>query len=87
MTTVVKLEGPLETFVEEAVHDGRFGSADEAVLAAVRLLKEQEDRYARMDALVAADLDNLLAQPSYPLEEVMAGLKERLRVKLSGENA
>jgi antitoxin ParD1/3/4 len=71
-TTAVKLDPATAAFVDARVAAGDYASADEAVAAAVRLLKESQDEIEEIRALlvegeesgqpVEIDIDEFLAR-------------------------
>ena len=61
------LPADLEEFVQAKVRSGRFSSSDEAITAAVRLLREQEEAEA------ARVLEDMRAGRTQPLAEALAG--------------
>jgi antitoxin ParD1/3/4 len=54
MASSVNLGAQLETFITEAVKNGRYGSRSEVLREGVRLVQEREARWARYEADVAA---------------------------------
>ena len=72
--------GPqLEAFVASLVEQGRFGSTDEVLREAVRLVQERETRMAALDAaLERARLDEEAGR-LVPAEVVFDRLKRKYR--------
>ena len=72
--------GPqLEAFVASLVEQGRFGSTDEVLREAVRLVQERETRMAALDAaLERARLDEEAGR-LVPAEVVFDQLKRKYR--------
>lgn len=71
-----------EKFIEEAVQDGRYGSASEVVREGLRLVEERE---AKLSALRETIQKSIKAGGSYTDEEVEAFLDEEFE-KLQKES-
>ena len=56
MASSVNLGEKLETFIAEAVKDGRYGSRSEILREGVRLVQEREKRLATLDAALLKGL-------------------------------
>jgi antitoxin ParD1/3/4 len=70
------LPADLEQFVQAKVRSGRFSSSDEAITAAVRLLREQEE--AEEDRVlegIRQGLEDMRAGRGRPAEEVFADIR------------
>lgn len=76
------LKPELEQFVEEQVATGRYGSRDEAVNAAVALLREQAEFRAYVQSAIA-EADASLARGDYQdyTEEEMDALFEGIKAE------
>lgn len=60
MPSSVNLGEQLESFIEDAVKNGRYGSRSEILREGVRLVQEREARLAKLDEALArglADVD------------------------------
>jgi antitoxin ParD1/3/4 len=77
----VSLTPELESFVEEAVASGRYGSASEAVRAGLRILQEREAKFTALKR----EIDKGIASPDQPLsgDALAADVKQRGRERLS----
>ncbi len=70
------LPADLEQFVQAKVRSGRFASSDEAIAAAVRLLRQQEEAEdARVLEGIRQGLEDMRAGRGRPSEEVFAELR------------
>ena len=66
----------LERFVQAKVRSGRFASSDEAIAAAVRLLRQQEEaEEARVLEGISQGLEDMRAGRGRPAEEVFAEIR------------
>ena len=61
--TSVSLGPHWEAFIAEKVGEGRYGSASEMVRAGLRLLEEQEQKLARLRALIREGEESGIAGP------------------------
>jgi len=67
------LPADLEQFVQAKVRSGRFSSSDEAITAALRLLRQQEEaEEARVLEGIRQGLDDMRAGRTQPLAEAFA---------------
>jgi putative addiction module CopG family antidote len=73
------LPADLEQFVQNKVRSGRFTSSDEAITAAVRLLRQQEEaEEARVLEGIRRGLEDLRAGRTQPLAEAFADIRRDL---------
>ncbi|MGZ3357564.1 MAG: ribbon-helix-helix domain-containing protein [Isosphaeraceae bacterium] len=71
----------LEQFVQAKVRSGRFSSSDEAITAALRLLRQQEDaEEARVLEGIRQGLDDMRAGRTQPLAEAFADIRRDLNL-------
>jgi antitoxin ParD1/3/4 len=71
-----QLPKDLEQFVQAKVQSGRFASYDEAIIEAVRLLREREvAEEARVVEGIRQGLDDMYAGRGRPAEEVFAEIR------------
>jgi putative addiction module CopG family antidote len=76
-----QLPADLEQFVQAQVRSGRFASTDEAITAAVRLLRRQEEaEEARVLEGVRQGLEDMRAGRGRPAEEVFAEIRRELNL-------
>lgn len=70
------LPADLEQFVQAKVRSGRFSSPEEAITAAVRLLRRQEEaEEARVLEGIRQGLEDVRAGRGRPAEEVFADIR------------
>jgi putative addiction module CopG family antidote len=75
------LPADLEQFVLAKVRSGRFSSADEAIAAGVRLLRQQEEaEEARTLEDIRRGLDDVRAGRTQPLAEAFADIRRDLNL-------
>jgi putative addiction module CopG family antidote len=75
------LPADLEQFVQAKVRSGRFSSSDEAITAAVRLLRQQEEaEEARALEGIRQGLDDMRAGRTQPLAEAFADIRRDLNL-------
>jgi antitoxin ParD1/3/4 len=71
----------LEQFVEAKVRSGRFRSADEAIAAGVRLLRQQEEaEEARVLEGIRQGLDDMRANLGRPAEQVFEDIRREFNL-------
>ena len=76
-----QLPADLEQFVESKVRSGRFSSADEAITAAVRLLRKQEEaEEARVLEGIRQGLEDMRAGRGRAAEDVFADIRRELNL-------
>ncbi len=76
-----QLPADLEQFVQAKVRSGRFSSSDEAITAAVRLLRQQEEAEdARVLEGIRLGLDDVRAGRTQPLAEAFADIRRDLNL-------
>jgi antitoxin ParD1/3/4 len=75
------LPADLEQFVQAKVRSGRFGSSDEAIVEAVRLLRKREEaEEARVLDGIRQGLEDMRAGRGRPAEEVFADIRRELNL-------
>lgn len=87
MASSVNLGDQLETFITDAVKNGRYGSRSEVLREGVRLVQEREAKWARFDAEIQKGIDDIEAGRTVPLDEAFerldAHIEEIVRKKAS----
>ena len=77
----IHLPADLDQFVQVKVLSGRFTSSDEAMAAAVRLLRQQEEaEEARALEGIRQGLDDMRAGRTQPLAEAFADIRRDLNL-------
>jgi putative addiction module CopG family antidote len=75
------LPADLEHFVQAKVRSGRFSSSDEAITAAVRLLRQQEEaEESRVLEGISQGLEDVRAGRTEPLAEAFADIRRDLNL-------
>jgi antitoxin ParD1/3/4 len=75
------LPADLEQFVQAKVRSGRFTSSEEAITAAVRLLRQQEEaEEARVLDGIRQGLEDMRAGRGRPAEEVFADIRHEFKL-------
>ena len=76
-----RLPADLEQFVQAKVRSGRFSSSDEALTAAVRLLRQQEEaEEARVLEGIRQGLEDMRAGRTQSLSEAFAEIRGDLNL-------
>jgi putative addiction module CopG family antidote len=79
----IHLPADLEQFVRAKVQSGRFRSSDEAITAAARLLRQQEESdEARVLDGIQQGLEDVRAGRTQPLAEAFADIRRDLNLPL-----
>ncbi|HWE45437.1 MAG TPA: type II toxin-antitoxin system ParD family antitoxin [Caulobacteraceae bacterium] len=72
MTQAVVLPPDLEAYVDARIAAGEYASAEEAVTAALNLLRERDDKLVRFRKLVEEGYKSLEEGPPCTVEEAIA---------------
>lgn len=75
----ISIEGRLAEFVQQAVHGGRFGSVDDVVAEGLRLVQEQEARFAELRATIQAAIAEGGEGTAEDLDAELDAVEEALR--------
>ena len=76
-----QLPADLEQFVQAKVRSGRFSSPAEAITAAVRLLRQQEEaEEARVLEGISQGLEDMRGGRTQPLAEAFADIRRDLKL-------
>jgi len=76
--TSVSLGDYFEEFVEKEISNGRYKNASEVIRAGLRLLEEEENKFAILKSAIEEGLESGIAKDFNPKKHV-AGLKARRR--------
>lgn len=76
--TTIALDDTLSAFVDTQVDEGHYGSADEVVAAALRLLADHEQRLAELRAALIEGEESGFAE-EFDLEEFLAEMHDSTR--------
>ena len=67
----------LETYVQDLVKEGRYGSKSEVLREGIRLIQERETQQEALKALIMRGIADIDAGRTTPAEDVFANLKEK----------
>lgn len=76
--TRITLGDHFQSFVEEQIARGRFGSASEVVRAGLRLLEEREARLDTLRIAIREGIDSGPAEP-FDFDEFMSSKEDELK--------
>jgi antitoxin ParD1/3/4 len=79
MASSVNLGEQLESFIDQAVKAGRYGSRSEVLREGVRLVQEREARLARFDAEIMKAIASSERGESIPLDQAFEELEDYVR--------
>nr|WP_196107754.1 MULTISPECIES: type II toxin-antitoxin system ParD family antitoxin [unclassified Ochrobactrum] len=72
----------LESYVQDLVDTGRYGSKSEVLREGVRLVQERETRLAALDAAIVRGVADADASRTAGAEEVFGALRKRYQAML-----
>ncbi|WP_420962175.1 type II toxin-antitoxin system ParD family antitoxin [Brucella sp. IR073] len=72
----------LESYIQELVDKGRYGSKSEVLREGVRLVQEREAKLAALDAAIMRGLADADAGRTHAAEEVFAELRARYQAMI-----
>ena len=82
MTRPVDLPPDLEAFIDARIAAGEYASADEAIRAAIDLLRQRDQARAKLNALIDEGYESLeRGERTYTVEEAMF----RIRLWIAGD--
>ena len=67
----------LESYVQELVKDGSYGSKSEVLREGIRLIQERETQQEALKALIMRGMADIEAGRTTPAEDVFANLKAK----------
>ncbi|WP_429819420.1 type II toxin-antitoxin system ParD family antitoxin [Ensifer sp. B1-9] len=74
----------LESYIQQLVETGRYGSKSEVLREGVRLVQDRETRLAALDASIMRGVADADAGRTHPSEEVFSELRARYKAMLPG---
>lgn len=80
MPSSVNLGEQLESFIDEAVKQGRYGSRSEVLREGIRLVQEREAKWARFDAEIKLGIDAADRGELSDADEVLQRLRAKYEV-------
>jgi antitoxin ParD1/3/4 len=80
----IAISGELQTLVQQELASGQYGSADDVLLAAVRLLHERNERLAELRREILPALERLDRGEGKPLD--MDAIKREARARFEQSN-
>lgn len=75
----------LESYVQELVEGGRYGSKSEVLREGVRLIQERETQQAAMKALMLQGIADIEAERVHTAEDVFGAMRERIQSTIKGK--
>ncbi|MCF9000284.1 type II toxin-antitoxin system ParD family antitoxin [Acinetobacter nectaris] len=75
----------LESYVQELVSGGRYGSKSEVLREGIRLIQERETQQEALKVLIMKGLDDVDAGRIVPAEDVFSRLKEKYQAMADKE--
>ena len=72
----------LESYIQQLVETGRYGSKSEVLREGVRLVQDREARLAALDASIMRGIADADAGRTHDAEDVFSELRERYKAML-----
>lgn len=69
----------LESYIQQLVENGRYGSKSEVLREGVRLVQEREARLAALDASIMGGVADAEDGRTYPAKDVFTELRSRYK--------
>lgn len=77
-----ELGKPLESYVQELVSSGRYGSKSEVLREGVRMIQEQETQQEALKALIMQGMADIEAGRTHTAEDVFSAMRERIQATI-----
>ncbi len=73
---------PLESYVQELVSSGRYGSKSEVLREGVRMIQERETQQEALKALIMQGMADIEAGRTHSAEDVFGAMRERIQATI-----
>lgn len=77
-----ELGKPLESYVQELVSSGRYGSKSEVLREGVRMIQERETQQEAFKALIMQGMADIEAGRTHSAEDVFSSMRERIQASI-----
>lgn len=77
-----ELGKPLESYVQELVSSGRYGSKSEVLREGVRMIQERETQQEALKALIMQGMADIEAGRTHTAEDVFSAMRERIQATI-----
>ncbi|WP_374294175.1 type II toxin-antitoxin system ParD family antitoxin [Acinetobacter sp.] len=77
-----ELGKPLESYVQELVSSGRYGSKSEVLREGVRMIQERETQQEALKALIMQGMADIEAGRTHSAEDVFGAMRERIQATI-----
>ncbi|MGX5805116.1 type II toxin-antitoxin system ParD family antitoxin [Bradyrhizobium sp. Arg314] len=74
----------LESYIQQLVETGRYGSKSEVLREGVRLIQDRETKLAALDASIMRGIADADAGRTHAAKDVFSELRERYKAMLPG---
>lgn len=77
-----ELGKPLESYVQELVSSGRYGSKSEVLREGVRMIQERETQQEALKALIMQGMADIEAGRTHSADDVFGAMRERIQATI-----
>lgn len=77
-----ELGKPLESYVQELVTSGRYGSKSEVLREGVRMIQERETQQEALKALIMQGMADIETGRTHSAEDVFGAMRERIQATI-----
>ncbi|MFC3901931.1 antitoxin ParD1/3/4 [Acinetobacter marinus] len=77
-----ELGKPLESYVQELVSSGRYGSKSEVLREGVRMIQERETQQEALKALIMQGMADIEAGRTHSAEDVFGAMRQRIQATI-----